>query len=101
MLTKSEEEKKYNHEKTTTAFNTFITRIKEGQRNKPTMTQMVMFNLFKSISELDKEHFKADYQYYKDKNNFYYDIKLNPFKNMLAKRIVKKEIEKIMNPSLR
>ena len=65
------------------------------------MTQLVMFNLFKAISELNKEYFEADYQYYKDKTDFYYDTKLNFFKKMLAKRIVKKEIKKIMNPSLR
>ena len=99
--TKNEEEKKYNHEKAMKAFNTLIARINEGKRNKPTLTQIIMFNLFKSIAELDKEHFQADYQYYKDKTNYYYDIKLNPFKKMLAKRIVRKEISKIMNPSLR
>ncbi len=101
VATKSEEEKKYNHEKTIKAFNTLITRIKEGKRNKPTLTQIIMFNLLKSISELAKEYFQADYQYYKDKTNFYYDTKLNPLKNMLAKRIAKKEIKKILNPSLR
>ena len=99
--TKNEEEKKYNHEKTIKAFNTLIARIEKGERNKPTMTQLVMFNLFKTISELNKEYFEADYQYYKDKTDFYYDTKLNFFKKTLAKRIVKKEIKKIMNPSLR
>ena len=101
MTTKSEEEKKYNQEKTTDAFNAFITRIQEGKRDKPTLTQIIMFNLLKSISELYKEHFQADYQYYKDKTDFYYDTKLNPFKNMLAKRIVRKELRKLLNPSLR
>jgi hypothetical protein len=62
---------------------------------------MVMFNLLKSISEWDKEYFKADYQYYKDKINYYDDTKLNPIKNMLAKRVAKGEIKKIGNPSLR
>ena len=60
-----------------------------------------MFNLFKSISEVAKEYFVADYQYYKDRTDFYYDTKLNPFKNMLAKRIARKEMGKIVNPSLR
>jgi len=101
MSTKSEEEKKYNHEKTIKAFNAFFTRIEKGERNTPTLGQIIRFNLFKSISELAKEYFIADYQYYKDKTNFYYDIKLNFFKNMLAKRIVSKEISKRMNPSLR
>ena len=101
VATNSEEEKKYNREKTTDAFNALITRIKEGKRNKPTLTQIIMFNLLKSISESYKEHFQADYQYYKDKTNFYYDTKLNPIKNMLAKRIARQLIRKTMNPSLR
>ena len=101
VATKSEEEQKYNHEKANAAFNKFIASIEEGKRNKPTMTQLVMFNLLKSISELAKEYFQADYQYYKDKTDFYYDTKLNPFKNTLAKRIAKKEIKKMLNPSLR
>ena len=65
------------------------------------MTQLVMFHLFKSISELDKEYFEADYNYYKDKTNYHYDTKINFFKSMMAKRIVRKEIQKINNPSLR
>ena len=89
------------HEKTIKAFDTLIARIKKGQRNSPTMTQLVIFNLYKSISELNKEYFEADYQYYKDKTDFYYDRKLIFFKKMLAKRIVRKEIKKILNPSLR
>lgn len=101
MSTKSDEEKKYNHEKTIKAFDTFIARIKKGQRNTPTLVQIIMFNLFKSISEVAREEFKADYQYYKDKSNYYYDTKLNFFKRTLAKRIVKKEMRKIENPSLR
>jgi len=85
VATKTEKENTYNHEKTTKAFNTFITRIKKGQRNTITMGQMVRFNLFKLISEYNKERFKADYQYYKDKTNIPYDGKINFFKKMFAK----------------
>ena len=101
VATKSEEEKKYNREKTNNAFNTLITRIKEGNRNKPTLTQMVMFNLLKSISEINKEYFQADYQYYKDKTEFYINTNINPLIKMLVKRIVKQEMQKILDPSLR
>ena len=78
--TKNEEEKKYNHEQTIKAFDTLIARIKKGERNAPTMTQLVMFNLFRSLSALYKEYFEADYQYYNDKTDFYYETKLNFFK---------------------
>lgn len=96
IATKSEKEKIYNHEKTIKAFNTFITRIKNGQRNAITLGQIIRFNIFKSISELNKKHFKADYQYYKDKTDFTYDGKINFFKKMLAKRIAKKMIMDFM-----
>jgi len=96
IATKSEEEKIYTHEQTMKAFDTFIARIKKGQRNAPTMTQLVMFNIFKAISEWNKEAGKADYEFYKDKTEFFYDAKINPFKKMLAKRIAGKEIKKMM-----
>jgi multimeric flavodoxin WrbA len=85
IATKSEKEKKYNHKQTMNAFDTFITKIKKGQRNIITMGQMVRFNLFKLISGYNKERFEADYQYYKDKTNIPYDGKINFFKKMLAK----------------
>lgn len=96
--TKSEKEKTYNHEETIKAFNTFITGIKEGQGNTPTptLTQIIYFNVFKSISELNKKVGKADYQFYKDKTDYIYDIKINFFKKMLAKRIARKIIRKMM-----
>lgn len=98
IATKSEKEKTYNHEKTIKAFNTFITGIKEGQRNPPppTLTQVIYFNIFKSISGLNKKVGKADYQFYKDKTDFTYDIKINFFKKMLAKWIARKTIRKMM-----
>ena len=101
MSTKSEEEQKYNHEKTMNAFNTLIAKIKKGERNPPTMTQLFLFNFYKSISEYVKDYFEADYQYYKDKTNYHYDTDINPDMNMKAKQLVMEEIQKIMDPSLR
>ena len=96
VATKTEKEKIYNHEKTINAFNTFIARIKKGQRNTPSLGQIIRFNIFKSISELNKEHFIADYQYYKDKTDFTSDRKISFLKKMLAKRIVRKMIRDFM-----
>ena len=93
---KSEERKKYNQEQTIKAFDTFISSTKEGQRKLPTLTQLIYFNIFKSISEINKEAGKADYQFYKDKTDFFYDTKINLFKKMLAKRIAGNEVRKIM-----
>jgi multimeric flavodoxin WrbA len=90
IAAKSEKETAYNHEKTKKAFDKFITRIEKGQRNNATMGQIVRFNLFKLISEFNKEYFEADYQYYKDKTDFPY--KANFFKKKLAKRVARKMI---------
>ena len=92
MATKTEKEKTYNHEKIIDAFNGFIARIESGQRKPPPLGQLIRFNIFKSISELNKERFVADYEYYKDKTGLPCDGKINPFKKFLAKRIARKMI---------
>ncbi|MFX1452546.1 MAG: hypothetical protein ACFFCM_17040 [Promethearchaeota archaeon] len=66
----SEQENKYIYDKTMKGFKKFITSIKNQQKNKPTMGDPVRFNIFKSISKLNKEYFEADYQYYKDNPRF-------------------------------
>ena len=70
--TKSEEEMRSNHEKTVDAFDTFISRIKTGERNKPTTRQIINFHIFKSVSEIYPEYFVADYEYHKDKTDYYF-----------------------------
>ena len=39
---------------------------------------------------LDKENMTADYEYYKDKTDYYYDTKIPFYKKFITKRIVKK-----------
>jgi hypothetical protein len=101
ISTRSEQEKTHNHEQTTNALNTLIARIQKGERNPPTMTQLILFNLYKSISQFAKDYFEADYQYYQDKTDYYYDVDIPPEMNMKAKQIVQQELQKLMNPSLR
>ena len=68
----TEKEKAYNHKQTVKAFDKFIAAIEKGQRNVP-LGQIVRFNIFKVISEANKEHFEADYAYYKGKSDFPYE----------------------------
>ena len=96
IATKSEKENIYNHEKTNKAFDTFITRIKNGQRNKPTMGQIKRFHIFKTISEYNKEHFVADYEYYKDKTDIVTDEKVSFLKKKLAKMLAMKTLGDFM-----
>jgi multimeric flavodoxin WrbA len=88
--TESEKEEIYNFKQMFDAFNIFMDRIKKGERTPPTMANLVMFNLFKYVSETYKDKFKADYAYYKDKTNYPYDGQINVLKKMLAKRYVQK-----------
>ena len=97
IASKKERESTYNIQKTADAFNTFTTKINEGQGKTPipNLTQLVYFNIFKAVSELNKEEGIADYEFYKNKYEYYYDTKINPFKKILAKRISGKEIKKM------
>lgn len=66
---KSEKRKAYNQEMTVEAFEKFVEGINKGKGKLPvpTVTQLVYFNIFKTISELNKEAGKADYMFYKEK----------------------------------
>ena len=53
------------------------------------------FNIFKSISALNKVKEWADYKFYKDKKDSYYDIKIPFLKNKIAKWIAGRGIKKL------
>ena len=94
ISTKSDEEIKYNKEQTFQAFDNFISEINKGERYKPKFGDIVYFNIFKAISELNKKEGIADYEYYKDKTDYYYDIRLPLFQKKFANWIAEKEIKK-------
>ena len=58
--------------------------------------KLVYFNIFKAISELNRDGCPADHEFYKDRTDYAYDTKINPFKKMMAKRIAAKEIAKMV-----
>ena len=86
----SEKQKKENDEKILIAFDTLRSRIEKGERVTPSIDLLVPFNLFKSVSMLEKDVMSADYEYYKDKGDYCYDIKIPFFKKMIAAKVVKK-----------
>ena len=93
--TNSNEEKRINNEKVLKKFDMLIQGIKAGERKKPTINQVVMFNLFKFISELDKQHFPADYEFYKDKEEYFYDRKISFFQSKIGNMVVKKFAKRV------
>jgi multimeric flavodoxin WrbA len=96
ISTKSEAEKKYNEDQIIQAFTEFISAIKKGDRFKPELGDLVYFHIFKAISELNKKEGIADYEYYKDKTGYYYDVEVPFYKKRLAKWIAGREIEKFV-----
>lgn len=81
-----------NYEKAIEAFGKLIARIEKGGREKATINMMVPFNIFKYVSQIDKETMSADYNYYKDKKDYYYDTKIPFYKKYITKKVVKKII---------
>jgi multimeric flavodoxin WrbA len=96
VATKSEKETTCNRGKIADAFDKFIAGIENGRRTAPPLDQLVRFNLFKSISEMNKERFAADYEYYKDKADIPYDGKISPLKKMLARWVAKKTVREFL-----
>ena len=94
VATKSEKEKKYNHEKIIEAFNKFITKIEKGERNAPELGQVTRFYLFKSLANMIPDYFKADHEYYKEKSSFPFEIDAALRKE--AKRNAKKAINEFV-----
>lgn len=88
----SEEAIQHNKDKTIEAFKVFISRIEKGERTKPTMNFLVPFHIFKLVSELEGDFMTADREYYKEKTNYYFDMKISPLKTWIAKKVARKEI---------
>jgi multimeric flavodoxin WrbA len=86
----SEKREAENHKKTFDAYDIFIDRIKKGKKDTPNIGLVVVFNLFKAVSEAFPDVYRADHEYFKDKTNYYYDTKIPFYKQWVADRYVKK-----------
>ena len=96
VATKSEMETDYNRIKAINEYEKLIHAIKTHEKFEPSLSQLVYFNIFKSISVLNKIKGWADYEFYKDKKDFYYDIKIPFLKNKMAKWIAGREVKKMI-----
>lgn len=67
-----------NREKGIAAMEALLKKIEKGEQDDPSIGLMVPFLLFKYVSKLDKNLMPADYNYYKDKGDYFYDAKI-PF----------------------
>jgi multimeric flavodoxin WrbA len=58
--------------------------IVEGKREVPGINKYLRFKFFKNVSSLVKDYLPADYEYYEDKDEYYYDTKISIFKKIAA-----------------
>jgi len=96
VSTKSETETEHNRRKAVREYKKLLAAINAHEKFEPSFGQLVYFNIFKSISELNKRKGWADHAFYKDKKDFYHDIKIPFLKNKMAKWIAGREVKKMM-----
>ena len=94
---KSESEITENNKKIIAGFKSLVTKIQAGVKDKPTLNTMIPFGIFKAIAEKAKDSMPADYAYYKDKQEYYYDAEIPFMKKLIAKKVVAKEVAKILD----
>lgn len=93
---KTENETNHNRTQATKAYQKLIRAIRSKKHVEPCLNQLVYFNIFKSISEWNKLKGWADYEFYQDKKDFYYKVKIPFLKNKIAKWISGRVIKKMM-----
>ncbi len=89
----SEKRKKENQNNIFKAFDKFIAAVNKKERDTPSVGLVIVFSIFKSVSMAFKDVYRADYEYYKDKTDFYYDTKIPFYKKWLAKKVVDKTMK--------
>jgi len=67
----------------------FYRSLKSDKPLPPTFSMVMWFQAFKTISEKTKDNFPADHEFYKDKEYFFYETKVNPLKTFAAKLMIR------------
>ena len=67
----------------------FYKSLKSDKPLPPTFINVLWFQAFKIQSEKTKNYFPADYDFYKDKENFFYETKVNPLKTSVVKLLIR------------
>ncbi|MEJ2272811.1 MAG: flavodoxin family protein [Candidatus Bathyarchaeota archaeon] len=67
----------------------FYKSLKSGKQLPPTFINVLWFQAFKIQSEKTKHYLPADYNFYKEKEYFFYETKVNSLKTFAAKLLVR------------
>ncbi|AEG19177.1 flavodoxin family protein [Methanobacterium paludis] len=77
-----------NNKKIVGSVEEFYKKLKGQKHPSPGFNQYMHFRFMKMTSDM-KEYLPADNEFYKDKNEFFYPVKINPFKKGLASLMIK------------
>ena len=67
----------------------FYRALKSDKPLPPSFWNVLWCQAFKTTSERNKQHFPADYDFYKDKEFFFYETKVNSLKTFAAKLMIR------------
>jgi multimeric flavodoxin WrbA len=59
-----------------------------GYPARPSLSEYIRFRFFKKISADTREYLRADYAYYRERDNYYYDVPIAWWKRLLATAIL-------------
>jgi len=65
----------------------FFKDLSDKSPRKPNLGNVIWFQLFKKMSVLSKKTIPADFEFYRDKKEYFYEVKVNPFYTFLAKTV--------------
>lgn len=65
----------------------FFASMITKQNKAPGLRNLIWFRIFKKMASLSKETLPADFEYYKDKKQYFVDAKVNPFFSWIAEFI--------------
>lgn len=81
---KYEDETEKNIERNTRKF---YNSMKNKKETSPELGNLIWFSIFKKMASLSKENLPADYNYYSEMQNYFYQTKVNPLKSSIAQII--------------
>lgn len=62
----------------------FYESMKNKKQTSPPLGNLIWFKIFKKMASISSESLPADYKYYSDKENYFYETKVNPLKSCIA-----------------
>lgn len=65
----------------------FFQSMNTKNLDTPNLGNLIWFKIFKKLASLSRKNLPADYEYYKEKTHYFYNVKVDPFKNCIANLI--------------